>query len=206
MAAAPKYASRLEAARLPVSRVVAFAVVASLLLARPLERPELIEQSLRVLGLALAAVGAVGRQWCSIYIGGRKTRELVTAGPYSCCRNPLYLFSFIGAAGVALATHSFAILAVVMAFLWLYYPGVIRSEEGKLHLLHGEAFTRYRAATPALWPRRWRLRDEAPQQVDGALFRKHALEAMWFVWAVGLVLVVESLHEAELLPNLFSLY
>lgn len=206
MAVAPKYASRIEAARLPVSRLVAFTMVALLLLARPLERPDLVEQGLRALGLVLAAIGAFGRQWCSVYIGGRKTRELVTAGPYRLCRNPLYLFSFIGAAGVALATHSLAILAVVVVFLWIYYPGVIRSEEGKLRVLHGEAFARYCAATPALWPRCWRLPDEAPQQVDGALFRKHALEAVWFVWAIGLVLVLESLHEAELLPNLFSLY
>jgi len=32
------------------------------------------------IGLALIIVAVVGRAWCSLYIGGRKAAELVTAG------------------------------------------------------------------------------------------------------------------------------
>lgn len=44
------------------------------------------------LGLILVSVAACGRLWCMLYIAGYKTQKLVTAGPYSLCRNPLYLF------------------------------------------------------------------------------------------------------------------
>lgn len=201
-----KYVSWVEAARLPVSRLVAFSVLGMLLVAQPVERPEALEEGLRALGIFLAAIGAFGRQWCSVYIGGRKTRELVTTGPYSLCRNPLYLFSFIGAAGVALTSHSLTMFLVVSGFLFVYYPGVIRSEEVKLKTVHGDAFARYCATTPALWPRRLRISGETPQQVDGELFRKHTLEAVWFVWAIGVILLIEVLHGLNVLPNLFSVY
>lgn len=201
-----KYVSWVEAARLPVSRVVAFSVIGMLLVAQPVERPLALEEGLRALGIFLAAIGAFGRQWCSLYIGGRKTRELVTTGPYSLCRNPLYLFSFIGAAGVALSSHSLTMFLVVSGFLFVYYPGVIRSEEVKLKAAHGDAFAQYCATTPALWPRRLRIVGEGLQQVDGELFRKHTLEAVWFVWAVGVILLIEVLHELSVLPNLFSVY
>ena len=34
--------------------------------------------------------GLVIRIWCTFYIGNRKSKELITEGPYSICRNPLY--------------------------------------------------------------------------------------------------------------------
>ena len=44
--------------------------------------------------------------WSSLYIAGRKGRELVTVGPYSTCRNPLYFFSIVGAAGMGAQSGS----------------------------------------------------------------------------------------------------
>ena len=45
-------------------------------------------------------LGIVGRLWSTLYIGGRKSAEVVTGGPYSMTRNPLYVFSTLAAAGV----------------------------------------------------------------------------------------------------------
>src|ERR1700674_3168149 len=60
-----------------------------------------IRALIEVAGVFLILLSILGRTWCTLYIGGRKRRELITQGPYSIVRNPLYLFSSIGAAGIA---------------------------------------------------------------------------------------------------------
>lgn len=201
-----KYASRIEAIRLPVSRGVAAVMMGSLLFAVPPEIPGSMIDLLRALGLALAGVGAFGRLWCSVYIGGRKTHELVTDGPYALCRNPLYLFSLVGAVGVAVAAHSLSILLLVAGFFALYYPGVIRSEEMKLQASHGLAFSHYCHATPVFWPQRKTALKETPRMVDVHLFRVHMAEAIWFILAIVFVVVLDVLHRQGLLPAFFTLY
>ena len=67
-------------------------------------------KSLKILGYALIIGAALGRIWCNIYITGRKDKELCTDGPYSLCRNPLYLFSFIGVVGVMYAIQNIPLL------------------------------------------------------------------------------------------------
>src|SRR5262245_36841884 len=49
--------------------------------------------ALQTLAWLTFAAGAGARFWATLYIGGRKERELVTDGPYSLCRHPLYLGS-----------------------------------------------------------------------------------------------------------------
>jgi protein-S-isoprenylcysteine O-methyltransferase Ste14 len=39
--------------------------------------------------------GATLRLWSTLYIGGRKRVVLVSDGPYSLCRNPLYVGTFL---------------------------------------------------------------------------------------------------------------
>lgn len=96
-----------------------------------------------LLGMALLACAAMGRIWSTIHIAGRKDKELCQTGPYSLCRNPLYLFSFIGMIGFFLAAQSL-ILATIGAILFLaYYRGVIRSEEIRLKELFGVRFDAY---------------------------------------------------------------
>ena len=69
--------------------------------------------SIEWVGIALILVCIAGRTWCTAYIGGRKKRELVTTGPYSIVRNPLYVFTLIGAVGVGLQFGSLIVAAIV---------------------------------------------------------------------------------------------
>ena len=51
-----------------------------------------------VLAWLLFVYGGALRLWATLYVGGRKGRVVVCEGPYSLCRNPLYLGTFLLAA------------------------------------------------------------------------------------------------------------
>jgi protein-S-isoprenylcysteine O-methyltransferase Ste14 len=73
------------------------------------ERYSFAATLLKVTGQCFLFMAVIGRLWCTLYIGGRKNAVLVTAGPYSISRNPLYFFSIMGAFGTGLLFGSFAI-------------------------------------------------------------------------------------------------
>jgi len=93
------------------------------------------------------------RLWATLFIGGRKDRELQTEGPYSVCRNPLYCGSLCYALSTASFLKSFTFAAAVVLVLVVYAVFVIRAEEHSLELRFGEAFRSYSRRTPRLWPR-----------------------------------------------------
>ncbi|MEZ6125837.1 MAG: isoprenylcysteine carboxylmethyltransferase family protein [Planctomycetaceae bacterium] len=160
-----------------------------------------------VVGICLALIACAGRIWCSLFIDGFKTQQLISWGPYSICRNPLYLFSAIGAIGVALGSCTFALPVVAMIFFAIYYPLVIRAEEARLTLIHGEQFREYCQRVPAFFPA-FRL-PETPEtyEVRTRVFVKSLLEATWFVWATILVHLLYELHQrTSLLPEWFRIY
>lgn len=80
------------------------------------------------MGVILVAIASIGRIWCSLYVGGFKANTLITAGPYSLCRNPLYFFSFIGALGVGLATETIIFTTIITIVFALYYPLVFKNK------------------------------------------------------------------------------
>jgi protein-S-isoprenylcysteine O-methyltransferase Ste14 len=112
-----------------------------------------VHEAIEWIGLVLIFICISGRSWCSLYIGGRKTSELVMLGPYSVSRNPLYLFSIIGAVGVGaqLGAVSVAILAGV--FAWVVHILVVIQEERLLVAEHGDAYQTYLAEVPRFLPR-----------------------------------------------------
>jgi protein-S-isoprenylcysteine O-methyltransferase Ste14 len=151
-------------------------------------------------GLFLVAIASLGRLWCALYIAGRKSRELVTVGPYSITRNPLYAFSFLGAVGVGLASEMLSVTAVLAAGFLIYYPFVVKAEEKKLHLLFPDRFSRYVKEVPRFWPRRWHIVEPDGYEVDTRVFRRHIASALWFVWSVGILEILEGLHTVRAIP------
>ena len=156
-------------------------------------------------GLACVIIAALGRVWSSVYIAGRKTSTLVASGPYSTTRNPLYLFSLIGAAGLGLASGSLVILALLTISFGLYYPFVFLREEESLRKIHGEAFEAYATKVPRFIPKMSLYSEPEVCQVNTRQLRKAILDAGYFLWIYGALEVVQSLHNASILPTLLKL-
>lgn len=115
--------------------------------------------SFAVMGTVLILVGVIIRLWSGLYIGGHKNRELVTKGPYSLVRNPLYTGNLVSALGLMLMTQSLIVTLVVMLGLSVIYVATIRHEERKLEKLFADDYTLYCQSTPRIIPRRAALRD-----------------------------------------------
>ncbi|MBU0677055.1 MAG: isoprenylcysteine carboxylmethyltransferase family protein [Verrucomicrobia bacterium] len=200
--------SRTEKIRVPISYMFAVALLALIAVSQSAweERSEMIGTLLFAAGIMLAGAGALGRIWCSVYIAGWKQKTLVTDGPYSVSRNPLYVFSLIGGVGVGLATETMLIPLILALFFLMYYPGTIRNEEKILGDLHGDAFQEYMRTVPRFWPRFSLLKEAAERQVNPIVFRKHLSSAVWFIWLIGIVKIVEELREMGVLPTILKLY
>src|SRR3954452_23050810 len=96
---------------------------------------------------------ATCRIWATLYVGGRKDREMATDGIYSLTRNPLYLGSTCLALAASMFFQSPLLLILTVLVLAFYLQKVIRSEEAFLRQRFGPAFEAYAARTPRFLPR-----------------------------------------------------
>jgi protein-S-isoprenylcysteine O-methyltransferase Ste14 len=158
------------------------------------------------IGVVLVGIASLGRLWCSLYIAGYKTGTLVTVGPYSMCRNPLYFFSLLGMIGVGLATETLLIPFVILIAFAIYYPGVIKDEEATLKKIHSEEFEAYCLKVPRFFPKISALTEPQEYVVKPIIFKRHMFSALWFIWLIGVTELIEDLHEMEILPNLFRIF
>jgi protein-S-isoprenylcysteine O-methyltransferase Ste14 len=163
----------------------------AIIISRGQLRDDAVGEATKDLGYLLIIAGSMGRIWCAIYIAGRKNKELCTDGPYSICRNPLYVFSYFGMMGLAIGANNVVLAAIATPIFWIYYAVVIRSEESVLSGLFGESFEEYKRKVPAVLPKfsgYW-TRPEFSIQPKKVL--AGMVDAMWFLWAVMLLEVLE---------------
>ena len=197
-----------ERLRIHITWLFALVLIALILFSKSIweVRAPLVSSTLFLIGIFLVGIASMGRLWCSLYIGGYKTDQLVTLGPYSMCRNPLYFFNLLGGMGVGFASGTLSIPAVVICAFSLYYPFVILSEQKNLFKIHGKEYETYVRSTPAFFPKPSLLKEPAEYTVKPLIFRRRILGAVWFVWLVGILEFIEEAHELQLLPILFRLY
>lgn len=151
--------------------------------------------AIEAVGIMAIMTCIVGRGWCSLYIGGRKKTELVTSGPYSMCRNPLYVFSFLGAFGAGAQTGSMIIGLLAAVLCWGVFLPVVLREEAMLAERFGRAFKRYVNTVPRFRPTWFRWRDEQEILCRPTLFLTTTRDAMWFLIAVPLLEGVKLLQD-----------
>jgi len=102
-------------------------------------------------GAGIAICGLLVRGYAAGHL--RKHKQLATSGPYAFTRNPLYLGSVLLAAGFSAASHSWISPLLLAAYFAIFYPMVIRREQGELERQYGAAFVEYMSKVPAFWPR-----------------------------------------------------
>ncbi len=164
-------------------------------------------EAIEITGLGLIFVCLLGRLWSTLYIGSRKNLELATCGPYSITRNPLYLFSTIGAAGIGLAFGSL-VMAFVLAFLcYRLFAATAAREETFLRGKFGATYDNYAARTPLFWPdvRLYREEDDVIAFSPAAL-KRTLIDGLYFVALFPTLELIESLHSSGYLPSLLNLY
>lgn len=152
---------------------------------------EMIEMA----GFLLIFAAALGRLWCSLYIAGRKDRELCTSGPYSLSRNPLYFFSLVGLVGVCLVAQNILLAVISVGGSAAFYAKVVRQEERRLELLFGDEFRDYAQETPRFFPLIESPRTEEKILVSAKAFVRALADAGWFLMAIVGLELLEALHE-----------
>lgn len=125
--------------------------------------------------VACVLVGGAFLIWCYSYLilegeGGpvppfsRKTKRLVTIGPYAYVRHPSILAKLVGVVGLGVLFNSVTFLFVIVPLLLA--GSLVNNhifQEKPMEKFFGEEYLRYRAETPSLVPKWERLK---------ALFRR----------------------------------
>ena len=97
-----------------------------------------------MVGWLVFVAGTAMRWWSTLYLASGEPGKMVTAGPYSICRNPLSLANLL--LGISLVCF-LGSLTFLMGFALAaigYLSLAVPAEERRLHGLFGDAYDAYR--------------------------------------------------------------
>ena len=167
---------------------------------------ELTHERIEAHGIAVILIGIGGRLWSILYIGGRKSAEVVATGPYSVMRNPLYFFSTVAAVGIGAQTGS-VIVAVASAVLCAAaFHIVTLREERHLTTVLGAPYKDYVARVPRFFPNPRLFRDQAEVTFTPRIFNHTLRDSLMFLVSIPFFELIESGQEGGVIPVLFWLY
>lgn len=162
-------------------------------------------EAIEMTGVALVLACVAGRMWSILYIGARKNDDLVTTGPYSMTRNPLYFFSTVGVAGVGLMLGSFVMAGALALVAWLALGYTAGREAAYLRSLFGAAYDDYARVTPMFWPKPSLYREPPQASFSPRALRRTFLDGLVFLLVFPLVELIELAQAAGYLPVLLKL-
>ncbi|TWG92766.1 protein-S-isoprenylcysteine O-methyltransferase Ste14 [Mesorhizobium sp. J18] len=164
-----------------------------------------VQEWIENIGFSLVLIAIIGRCWASLYIGGRKIQELVTEGPFSIVRNPLYVFSFIGTIGMGACSGSITLAMLFFFLAFVIFRPVVLREEAALRAIFGQEYIEYCRRVPRFLPdiRRW----NAPQklEIEPARVVRTLFDAAPFILAMPLFELLGELQLQGILPVLLRL-
>lgn len=159
-----------------------------------------------MVGLGMASFGAVGRAWATCYISGQKQKHLVTTGPYSLSRNPLYLFSIMLGVGLGFCTGTLTAPAILLAVLAILSFFQIRQEEHRLRELFGEKYEDYMSRVPRFFPSFHSYIEPDEITIEPRLLKRGLFGIAFLLILIGAVEVIQALHRGQFLPDVFHIY
>jgi protein-S-isoprenylcysteine O-methyltransferase Ste14 len=199
-------AQKLNKSRMRDSRVIVLAVISIVFFTKALiGYKTALHESLEFLGYIMVAFCALGRVYTTAFLGGVKNKNLITYGPFSIVRNPLYAFSLMGVLGISLISgHIVIIFFVPVAFVVLYHFLIAREEEF-LHEKFGVEYEAYVQSTPKLIPDFSKY--SAPETIECVpqFLTKAFFDAVWWFMVFPLFELAESLQESGFFPVVFTM-
>jgi len=160
---------------------------------------------LEVLSYATFLSGLALRFLATLYLGGRKDHAIITEGPYSICRNPLYVGSFLIAvsAGLLLQSAIFALaLALVVGF---YMTATVPAEEKFLLERFGDSYKSYCQTVPRFWPRFSSFHSPPILEVNLKGLKRECKRALVWIWLPMIGELITGLRCEHWWPHWFRL-
>ena len=182
--------------RITILRALALCILPTPLFIRPYYDDTLLGDVMEQAGVILIVACVFGRCWTILYIGGRKNEILVMTGPYSICRNPLYLFSTIGVLGFGLMLQSLIYAALMTSLVFLIFVWTIRKEEVFLRQKFGGIYATYADRTPRIVPTNIKIINHALSvTINVQVLKRTFLDSILFVLLIPISEVFEILRE-----------
>jgi len=154
-------------------------------------------------GYLFLLAGLTIRIWCTFYIGGRKSKEIITTGPYSICRNPLYIGTVLLAIGVGLCFENLLIVLLVPAIIIPVHIITTRMEEANLEAKFGERYRMYKEKVPRFWPRFSNYNSPDTIEMNVISIRRIAMDTVAVLLLPKIEDLFELLHQHGIIPTLW---
>ncbi|TPK74165.1 isoprenylcysteine carboxylmethyltransferase family protein [Mesorhizobium sp. B2-4-15] len=164
-----------------------------------------VHESIEMFGVLLIFLGIVGRLWATLYIGGRKSSEVVTGGPYSITRNPLYVFSTVAAAGVGAQIGSFSGVILFAVLCAGAFHIVILREEKFLKEALGAPYQAYLERVPRFFPKLSLYQEGETGSFKPRLLLTTLLDGLVFLVALPAFELIDGAQQSGMLPVWFTL-
>ena len=154
-------------------------------------------------GYVLILVGLALRLWAILYISQLKTKQLIVNGPFSICRNPLYVGSFIITIGVCLSFENIVLLAAALFITIPIHVAVILAEENHLANIFGQAYEQYKRQVPRFWFRFSNFKTPELIQISPKAIHHVLFQSILILLVPALGDLIELLHANGILPVLW---
>ncbi len=159
--------------------------------------------ALNFVAFGVFIAGLALRMWATFYIGGRKCKQVVRDGPYSLCRNPLYVGSFLVTASSCLFLKTLWFAGGLLIMMAFYSWATIPTEEKKLREELGPDYLKYCQEVPRFVPNFSRFSPGSSVSLDLHALKSEAKRASWWIWLPMIGMALSQLRGEAWWPTFF---